>query len=220
MIEALGLLETTGLTPAIVALDTMVKAAAVRLFQLELNDLYGVCLKITGSTADVQTAISAGRAVAERLQGGPICSILTRVSPDAEPAIRSQDEFNPLIQQSVVFSGDDPQAYPSGADATQPETNTVAMNQETPMALGFIETQGFTAVFEAIDSACKAAGVEVVGKEKLGGGYVTVIIQGQLSDVTAAIETGKTKVEGLGKLIAAHVIARPSEAVLKLLPKS
>jgi ethanolamine utilization protein EutM len=94
------------------------------------------------------------------------------------------------------------------------------MNQETPMALGFIETQGFTAVFEAIDSACKAAGVEVVGKEKLGGGYVTVIIQGQLSAVTAAIETGKTKVEGLGKLIAAHVIARPSEAVLKLLPKS
>jgi ethanolamine utilization protein EutM len=86
--------------------------------------------------------------------------------------------------------------------------------------LGFIETQGFTAVFEAIDSACKAAGVEVVGKEKLGGGYVTVIVQGQLSDVTAAIETGKTKVEGLGKLIAAHVIARPSQAVLKLLPKS
>jgi hypothetical protein len=38
MIGALGLLETTGLTPAIVALDTMVKAAAVRLFQLELNE--------------------------------------------------------------------------------------------------------------------------------------------------------------------------------------
>jgi microcompartment protein CcmL/EutN len=220
MIGALGLLETTGLTPAIVALDTMVKAAAVRLFQLELNDLYGVCLKITGSTADVQTAISAGRAVAERMQGRPIWSILTQVSPDAVPALRSQDEFNPLIQQSVVFSGDDPQALSTGADAAQPETNTVAMNQETPMALGFIETQGFTAVFEAIDSACKAAGVEVVGKEKLGGGYVTVIIQGQLSAVTAAIDTGKTKVDGLGKLIAAHVIARPSEAVLKLLPKS
>jgi microcompartment protein CcmL/EutN len=219
MIGALGLLETTGLTPAIVALDTMVKAASVKLFQLELNDLYGVCLKITGSTADVQTAISAGRAAAERMQGQPICSILTQVSPDAEPAIRSQDEFSPLIQQSVVFSGDDPDAFPATA-AGKTETNTVNMNQETPMALGFIETQGFTAVFEAIDSACKAAGVEVVGKEKLGGGYVTVIIQGQLSDVTAAIETGKTKVDGLGKLIAAHVIARPSEAVLKLLPKS
>ena len=93
------------------------------------------------------------------------------------------------------------------------------MNTENPTALGFIETQGFTAVFEAIDTACKAASVEVVGKEKLGGGYVTVVIQGQLSAVTAAVETGRQKVEGLGKLIAAHVIARPSDAVLKLLPK-
>jgi microcompartment protein CcmL/EutN len=93
------------------------------------------------------------------------------------------------------------------------------MNQETPMALGFIETQGFTAVFEAIDTACKAASVEVVGKEKLGGGYVTVVIQGQLSAVTSAVDTAKEKVGGLGKLIAAHVIARPSESVLKLLPK-
>jgi ethanolamine utilization protein EutM len=58
-----------------------------------------------------------------------------------------------------------------------------------------------------------------VGKEKLGGGYVTVIIQGQLSAVSTAITTAREKVDGLGKLIAAHVIARPSEAVLKLLPK-
>jgi ethanolamine utilization protein EutM len=219
MIGAMGLLETTGLTPAMVALDSMVKAAAVRLFQLELNDLYGVCLKITGSTADVQNAISVGRAVAEQMQGRPISSILTQVASDALPALRSQDEFNPLIQQSVVFSGDEPEASASQT-VEAGQTSTFSMNQETPMALGFIETQGFTAVFEAIDSACKAAGVEVVGKEKLGGGYVTVIIQGQLSAVTAAIETGKTKVEGLGKLIAAHVIARPSEAVLKLLPKA
>ena len=87
------------------------------------------------------------------------------------------------------------------------------------MALGFIETQGFTAVFEAIDTACKAANVEVVGKEKLGGGFVTVVIQGELSAVSAAIASGREKVGDLGKLIAAHVIARPSAAVLKLLPR-
>jgi microcompartment protein CcmL/EutN len=217
MIGAMGLLETTGLTPAMVALDTMLKTAAIRLFQLELNDLYGVCLKITGSMADVQTAIRVGRDIAEQMQGRPICSILTRVSPDAEPALRSQDEFNPLIQQSVVFSEEQPEA--SNTNVLAAPTHQSTMNRDTPMALGFIETQGFTAVFEAIDAACKAAAVEVVGKEKLGGGYVTVVIQGQLSAVTSAVETGKTKVEGLGKLIAAHVIARPSEAVLKLLPK-
>lgn len=86
-------------------------------------------------------------------------------------------------------------------------------------ALGLIETQGFTAVFEAIDSACKAANVEVVCKEKLGGGYVTVVIKGDVAAVHAAVDAGKAKVEGLGKLIAAHVIARPSAAVLSLLPK-
>ena len=86
--------------------------------------------------------------------------------------------------------------------------------------LGFIETQGFTAVFEAIDSACKAASVEVLGKEKLGGGYVTVIVRGDVAAVKAAIEAGRERVDGLGKLIAAHVIPRPSASVLSLLPKS
>lgn len=201
MREALGLLETTGLTPAMAALDAMTKSAAVQILQAELNDLYGVCLKITGTTADVQTAIEAGRRVAEQMRGSPVASVLTSVSASALPAIQSPSEFSPLIQQSVVY-----------------EPNKT-MSQETPMALGFIETQGFTAVFEAIDTACKAASVEVVGKEKLGGGYVTIIIQGQLSAVTAAVEAGSRKVDGLGKLIAAHVIARPSEGVLKLLPK-
>ena len=85
-------------------------------------------------------------------------------------------------------------------------------------ALGFIETQGFTAVFQAIDMACKAANVEVIGKEKLGGGYVTVVVKGDVAAVHAAIESGQQEVESLGKLIAAHVIPRPSASVLSLLP--
>src|SRR6266403_1687378 len=106
MSEALGLLETTGLTPAIVALDAMTKTAAVRVLQLELNDHYGVCLKITGATADVQTAIEVGRRIAGQMQGSPVATVLTRVSEQAMPAIHSQAEFSPLIQQSVVFPGD------------------------------------------------------------------------------------------------------------------
>ena len=215
MITTLGLLETTGLTPAMVAIDTMTKTAAVRILQLELNDLYGVCVKIFGKTDDVQTAVEAGRRAADQMQGKPIVAILTRVSTTARPAIQSKPEFSPLIQQPVVFEVDEPRLQEESDEKTQ----SISMNEETPQALGFIETQGFTAVFEAIDTACKAAGVEVVGKEKLGGGYVTVVIQGQLSAVSTAVASGKEKVDGLGKLIAAHVIARPSEAVLKLLPK-
>lgn len=130
-------------------------------------------------------------------------------------AMISPPEHNPLIQQDVVF-------FPredSAGEATMSSEQGLPRNQDTSFALGLIETQGFTAVFQAIDTACKAANVEVVGKEKLGGGYVTIIIRGNLSAVTAAVEAGRAQVEGLGKLIAAHVIARPSPAVLALLPR-
>jgi microcompartment protein CcmL/EutN len=45
------------------------------------------------------------------------------------------------------------------------------------------------------------------------------VIRGELSAVTSAVEAGKEKIDALGKLIAAHVIARPSPAALALLPK-
>jgi len=99
-----------------------------------------------------------------------------------------------------------------------PEKN-MKNNSQAQFAIGLIETQGFTAVFEAIDTALKTAAVEVLAREKLGGGYITVLIKGDVAAVTAAIEAGKAKVEGLGRLIAAHVIASPSEGVLSLLPK-
>ena len=122
--------------------------------------------------------------------------------PRANPAYDAKAEFSPLIEQNVVH--------------LPKELN---VSEQAQFAIGMIETQGFTAVIEAIDTACKAANVEVLGREKLGGGYVTVLIKGDVAAVKAAIEAGKEKVEGLGKLIAAHVIPRPSAAVLSLLPK-
>jgi carbon dioxide concentrating mechanism protein CcmO len=208
--EAVGLLETTGLAATLAAVDAMEKAADVRVWQCELNDFYGVCTKIVGSTSAVSTAIEAGRRAAERLRGAPVVDVIPRPDPRAADVIAAPRENNPLIEQDVVFFPDY-QAMPAEKGR--------AMSQEKIAALGFIETQGFTAVFEAIDTACKAANVEVVGREKLGGGYITVIIRGELSAVTAAIEAGKVKVGDLGKLIAAHVIARPSPMVLGLLPK-
>jgi microcompartment protein CcmL/EutN len=207
--DALGILEVTGLTPGMVALDAMEKTACVRLMQVESNDFYGVVLKVTGSQADVAAAIAAGRAVAESMGGKPVGTVLNRPEPRAWPALESKVEVSPLIQQAVVKN-------PNYEVLGKREGAIVADNIS---ALGFIETQGFTAVFEAIDSACKAANVEVVGKEKLGGGYITVVIKGDVAAVKAAVEAGVSKVSGLGKLIAGHVIARPSAAVLSLLPK-
>ena len=214
VIDALGLFETTGLTPALVALDAMDKAGEIRVVQVEVNDLLGVCIKVRGGVAAVQAALEAGRAVAERMGGQPVVAIIPRPQETAWTAIFSPPEFNPLIQQDVVFFPADPRGAQAAGDKEP------SMDKSATYALGLIETQGFTAVFEAIDSACKAANVEVVGKEKLGGGYVTVIIRGDVAAVKAAVEAGQSKVEGLGKLIAAHVIPRPSPSVLSLLPKA
>lgn len=210
MSEALGILEVTGLTPAMVALDTMDKAADIRLLQAESNDFLGLVLKVTGSVDAVQTAIEAGRDAAERMGGKPVGTVLNRPDEGAWSALMSPVEVSPLIQQPVVKNPN--YEVLATADKAAPMADNV-------FALGFIETQGFTAVFEAIDSACKAANVEVIGKEKLGGGYITVVVKGDVAAVKAAIEAGTAKVQGLGKLIAGHVIARPSAAVLSLLPK-
>ena len=208
--DALGILEVTGLTPAMVALDAMDKTADIRLLQLESNDFYGVVLKIVGAIDSVQAAIDAGAAAAEQMGGKPVHTVLNRPDERAWTALESPVEISPLIQQPVVKT-------PNYETLLTGEGPSVADNI---FALGFIETQGFTAVFEAIDSACKAANVEVIGKEKLGGGYITVVVRGDVAAVKAAVDAGTAKVQGLGKLIASHVIARPSAAVLSLLPKA
>ena len=202
---SLGMLETTGWTPAMVALDAMEKSGAVQVLQAELNDFLGVVIKIQGRLDDVRIALESGRQLAELLRGGPVTHLLSKPSDEAMKAIESAAEYNPLIQQAVV-------AYPNSEPLELPMA-------DYPDALGFIETQGFTAVFEAIDTACKSANVQVVGKEKLGGGYVTVVIKGDVAAVNAAISSGSEKVESLGKLIAAHVVTRPSSEVLSLLPE-
>lgn len=206
-----------------VALDAMEKAARIRLWQVELNDFLGTCIKIVGPIDSVTAAIDVGYRIAESMQGRPARTVIPSPSEQGLKGIDSKVEFNPLIQQFVVK---EPHSQPISVEHNSVDINTDTTNsvEESPVAngpvqaLGFIETQGFTAVFEAIDTACKAAQVEVVGKEKLGGGYVTIVIRGDVAAVRAAVDAAKPKVEGLGKLIAAHVIARPSDSVLSLLP--
>lgn len=217
MKEALGLLEMIGLTPSMVALDAMEKGASIRVIQCELNDNLGVSTKIAGPVAAVRAAIAEGRRVAEAMGVEVVAHVIAQVDPRAEAGIVSPREYNPLIQQDVVYF---PHTEPTKVSELTPQAEEKpTVTQEPAFALGFIETQGFTAVFEAVDAACKAANVEVVGKEKLGGGFVTIIIKGDVASVKAAIEAGKSQVDGLGKLIAAHVIPRPSRSVLALLPK-
>jgi microcompartment protein CcmL/EutN len=85
-------------------------------------------------------------------------------------------------------------------------------------ALGMIETKGFVAVVEASDAMVKAAKVELVGYEKIGGGYVTAVVRGDVAAVRAATEAGQRAAERLGELVSVHVIPRPHVNVDLVLP--
>jgi microcompartment protein CcmL/EutN len=85
-------------------------------------------------------------------------------------------------------------------------------------ALGLIETRGFTALVEASDAMVKAAKVRLVRYEKIGGGYVTTMVRGDVAAVRAAVEAGSAAAAKVGELIAAHVIPRPHAMVDEVLP--
>ncbi len=85
-------------------------------------------------------------------------------------------------------------------------------------ALGMIETKGFAAMVEASDAMVKAAKVELVGYEKIGGGYVTAIVRGDVAAVKAALEAGARGAEKVGEVVSVHVIPRPHENVDRALP--
>ena len=77
---------------------------------------------------------------------------------------------------------------------------------ESELALGILETQGLTAILEATDVMLKAANVKLVGKEKIGAAYVTVMVRGDVAAVQAAISAGASAVGALGKEPLLHLI--------------
>lgn len=86
-------------------------------------------------------------------------------------------------------------------------------------AIGFIEVIGYTNAIVAADESVKAASVNLLGIEKVSGGIVTVKMIGDVGAVTAAVESGKAKVEHTGRFRAAHVIPRLHEEVLSIVEK-
>lgn len=87
-------------------------------------------------------------------------------------------------------------------------------------ALGLIETRGLVAAIEAADVMVKAASVTLLGRESIGGGYVTVAVTGDVAAVKAAIDAGANAARKAGELVSAHLIPRPSQDVAAILPGS
>lgn len=86
-------------------------------------------------------------------------------------------------------------------------------------AKGFIETRGLVAAIEAADAMAKAANITLIGKRVIGGGLVSVIIEGDVGAVKAATDAGAEAAKRVGELVSVHVIARPDEALTLLIEK-
>ncbi|MEO5573276.1 MAG: BMC domain-containing protein [Gammaproteobacteria bacterium] len=92
-------------------------------------------------------------------------------------------------------------------------------NEITGIALGMIETRGLVPAIEAADAMTKAAEVRLIGRQFVGGGYVTVLVRGETGAVNAAVRAGADACERVGDgLVAAHIIARVHSEVEQILP--
>jgi len=82
-------------------------------------------------------------------------------------------------------------------------------------AMGMIETKGYVAALAAADAMVKAANVTIVGREEVGDGLVSVVINGDVGAVKAATEAGAETASQVGELVSVHVIPRPHQDLSK-----
>ena len=87
-------------------------------------------------------------------------------------------------------------------------------------ALGLVETRGLVGSIEAADAMVKAANVQLIGYEQIGGGYVTVMVRGDVGAVKAATDVGAEAAARIGEVVSVHVIPRPHAEVETILRKA
>jgi carbon dioxide concentrating mechanism protein CcmO len=200
--QSLGLLETPFLSVTALACDAALKAADVALLSLEPIGTEVILSRFAGDPGSVRAALEAADARVKSL-GSKVVSSAILDAPAFPAALDGPNSINPLY---------------GGREYILPTDHPTNLTTMKPQAIGILETQGLTAILHATDAMLKAANVELVGKEKIGAAYVTIIIKGDVAAVKAALDAGAQAVGERGKLIAAEVIARPHEDLLKLLP--
>lgn len=84
------------------------------------------------------------------------------------------------------------------------------------LAIGMVETKGLIGLVAATDAMVKAANVQIVTRVDIGGGFVTVIVKGDVGSVRAAVEAGTRVAAQVGALVGSHVIANPAEGVIEV----
>ncbi|NQU21279.1 MAG: BMC domain-containing protein [Candidatus Nealsonbacteria bacterium] len=197
---SLALLEIGKLTPALVVADRCAKAAGVEILGIENTMGVEQCIKLAGGAAEVREAGEQGLRLARQM--GARADLVVIAGPTDE-TLRTSSEPPAYVPLLGIY------------DSHVKRENAMKSTD----ALGLIETQGLVAALHATDEMLKAASVELVGKEKIGAAYVTIMVRGNVAAVQAAVEAGRQSVEQIGgTLILADVIAHPHPELAALLP--
>ena len=203
---ALAFIEVPFFSIAAVVADAVAKASGVRILGFDTSGNEEIVIRAAGGVSDLMAALEAAEVCARKLGVKCLGTRLSRPDPQYGELYAGPNAINAL------YGGRD-QFLPT--DFPNPDP---AMKNES-QALGILETQGLTAILEATDAMLKAADVHLVGKEKIGAAYVTIVVRGDVAAVTAAVAAGAAAAAPLGKVIASHVIARPHAELIALLPK-
>lgn len=185
--EALGLIETLGMVPAINGADSMLKAADVRLISYENVGSTLVTVMVRGDVAAVKAAVEAGAVAASSIGKLTAHNVMPRPSRGV------------------------------GGIASVHAVDGVDPAEHRLRAIGLIETFGVVFLLEAADAMEKAADVRVIGYENVASGYVSVLVEGDVAACEAAVAAGVRAVETMGtKVYSSVVIPMPHPDLVKL----
>ncbi len=191
--QALGLIETLAIVPAIEGADKMLKAGDVDLVGFEAGGSTLITVFVTGDVAACKSAVEAGAAAASAI--GELTG--KNVMP------RPIKEVSAIVHTHDVDTNCDPDAYVG----------------KPGQAIGLVEVFGVLYITEAADAMCKAGDVEMIGYENIYDGYVSCLVRGDVAACKTAVEAGCKAIRDLGKEpYSSVVIARPHiglEPVLK-----
>ncbi len=191
--QALGFIETVGMTPALEGADKMLKAADVELVGYENIGSTLVTVVIAGDVAAVRSAVKSGADAAAHV------GKLTAQNVIARPIA--------AVHEVVAVHDVDDQA-----EAVAPSVEIAPYS-----ALGSIETFGLVFVLEAADAMAKAADVELLGYENTASGYISILVGGDVGACQTAVAAGVKAVADLGaEVYSSVVIARPHADLKKI----
>lgn len=187
--EALGLVETLGMVPAISAADVMLKTADVQLISYENVGSTLVTVMVKGDVAAVKASVEAGASAAAKIGQMTAKNVMPR-------PIRAVGD---VVSVHAITTGE------------------VEGEPEKPRAMGFIEAFGLVYVLEAADAMVKAADVQLVGYENVASGYISVLVEGDVAACQAAVEAGVMAIKAMKKdVYSSLVIPTPHPDLKKI----